>query len=337
MSEVKISILMPIYNGADSLVKCLDSIKAQTFKEYELIMVNDGSVDKTEEICLSYAEKDERFRYFYQENKGASTAINWGHGFAKGEYIARIDCDDYVAPEFLSKPYSIAKKYNVDIVNFSHFYVTNGQEYRRTSILPKNKVLEKKDFLELLSFPNIPNKSTLLWFATMNFVKKKLLDDYNIKRDVNLIFQDGVFNLLCYLNAKGIYAINDPLYYYVNNPLSVTQSYREHLFNDINNQFVRKRSILEEYRLTAIEYKRYLAGYYLEHSLFYLISNEKNADNGLTAEFLAQVWNSEMYQYAIKHYKGSNALSLRRRVVIYFFRKRWLKGLVQIYKILGRR
>lgn len=103
----QISIIVPVYNAESFLKRCIDSIMAQTFNDYELILINDGSTDRSEDICLQFAHKDSRIKYFRQPNQGVSMARNNGVEVSCGKYIAFIDADDYVLPEYLNELYSI--------------------------------------------------------------------------------------------------------------------------------------------------------------------------------------------------------------------------------------
>ena len=98
MSQTKLSIIVPIYNVAPYLISCIDSILCQTFKDYELILVDDGSTDGSEKICDLYSQKDNRIRVIHQRNKGLSGARNTGIEMAIGKYIAFVDSDDYIHP-----------------------------------------------------------------------------------------------------------------------------------------------------------------------------------------------------------------------------------------------
>lgn len=102
MPSSKISIIIPIYNAEKYLVRCLDSILAQTFTDYELLLIDDGSKDSSGKICDEYAEKYSRIRVFHKSNGGASSARNVGLDNACGEWIAFADADDYVSPNWLS-------------------------------------------------------------------------------------------------------------------------------------------------------------------------------------------------------------------------------------------
>lgn len=114
-----ISIIVPIYNREKWLRNCLDSISSQTFKEWECILVNDGSTDNSLKIAQEYAANDERFIVFSQENQGVSAARNLGLDHAQGKWLAFVDSDDEIAPDYLEILHKIGEDNNADLVNGS--------------------------------------------------------------------------------------------------------------------------------------------------------------------------------------------------------------------------
>lgn len=121
-SSPLLSVIVPIYNTAAYLSKCLDSIIGQTYSNLEIILVDDGSPDNSGEICDEYAQKDARIRVIHQPNKGLSGARNSGLDMATGEYIAFADSDDYMKPTMYEKLISAAVKENADMV-IDDFYM----------------------------------------------------------------------------------------------------------------------------------------------------------------------------------------------------------------------
>lgn len=99
--EPKISVIVPVYKAEKYLHKCVDSLLAQTFTDFEILLIDDGSPDKSGEICDEYAEKDSRIRVFHKENGGVSAARNLGLNNSGGNYVAFVDSDDWVAPDYL--------------------------------------------------------------------------------------------------------------------------------------------------------------------------------------------------------------------------------------------
>ena len=112
---VAISIVIPVYNVEKYLRECLDSLINQTFNDFEVICVNDGSKDSSLEILNEYAQKDIRFKVISQENGGSGSARNNGLSRAQGKYVQFLDGDDYFEPEMLEKLYNLAEKHQADI------------------------------------------------------------------------------------------------------------------------------------------------------------------------------------------------------------------------------
>lgn len=120
----KISVIMPVYNSKDFLINAIESVLKQSFSEFELILVDDGSTDGSEKICDQMALRDTRIRVIHQENAGLCNARNTGISEAKGEYLAFIDNDDEYAIDLLRDNYDLAIKYNADIVKFGREFIT---------------------------------------------------------------------------------------------------------------------------------------------------------------------------------------------------------------------
>ncbi len=116
MKEVKLSIIVPIYKVEDYIYKCVDSILAQTFTDFELILVDDGSPDNCPKICDEYALKDERVKVIHKENGGLSDARNAGIEIARGEYLAFVDSDDFLSLDMYEKLIALADSNSADVV-----------------------------------------------------------------------------------------------------------------------------------------------------------------------------------------------------------------------------
>lgn len=124
-----LSIIVPVYNVKDYVAKCLDSILAQTYKDFELLVIDDGSTDGSGKICDNYGEKDSRVRVIHQKNAGLGGARNTGIGLALGEYLLFVDSDDYIEPNTAEVLLNTAKLNSADMVLFSFRSVDeNGSE-----------------------------------------------------------------------------------------------------------------------------------------------------------------------------------------------------------------
>ena len=185
----KISIIVPVYNAEKYLPRCLDSILAQTFADFELLLIDDGSKDRSGTICDEYAQKDCRIRVFHKNNGGVSTARNLGIDKAKGEWVAFIDSDDYVSPTYLTnfvKHIACEKQ----IILTGYDIVGQGKPRKL-----ENKNLTGKDFVIHLIKSKVIFHSQP-WAKLFNL---KVINDNGIRfpLDVNL-GEDAIFNLKYY-------------------------------------------------------------------------------------------------------------------------------------------
>ena len=148
MNNPKISIIVPVYNGEDYLEKCVDSIVDQTEKNIEIILVDNGSEDRSPKICDAYAEKDNRIKVIHQPNNGVSFARNSGIEVAKGDFIGFVDADDWIDSEMFERLIALAEQNTADVVMCDATTVySNGKTQADTiAQLSKSTVLAKPDF-----------------------------------------------------------------------------------------------------------------------------------------------------------------------------------------------
>lgn len=144
-----VSIIVPIYNCEKYLSKTLDSIINQTYRNIEIILVNDGSSDDSEKICEKYIQKDDRIKYFYQENFGVSSARNKGLFYSNGEYISFIDSDDWIELDMIQSLVNVLEEYNLDVVNCGVEIVDKDGSVRQIFDDGKVNFYPKDDLLKL--------------------------------------------------------------------------------------------------------------------------------------------------------------------------------------------
>ena len=128
-TKPRLSVIVPVYKVEPYLQKCIDSILAQTFRDFELILVDDGSPDNCPAICDAAAEKDERIVVIHRENAGLSAARNAGLSAARGDYIGFVDSDDYIAPEMYQTLYDAMIKNDAQLAVCNYTYVDIGGGY----------------------------------------------------------------------------------------------------------------------------------------------------------------------------------------------------------------
>ena len=219
------SLIIPVYNCEKYIHECIDSIISQTFSNWELILVDDGSTDNSGDICQNYCESDNRIKYIKQENGGASKARNTGLDNAYGEFIIFIDSDDYYgSKDALCLVKKCIDDHNSDVVVFgcTDFNMITGVEFVSRSnynfdVISKEN---KNDTLHyLLSNKLIPGAPWLFAFS------REIVHNNNIKFKLGIQDEDYDFVLSVFYFSSSIYAIDEPFYMYRNGrPDSVTGS-----------------------------------------------------------------------------------------------------------------
>ena len=148
------SVIVPIYNIEKYIRKCVDSVLCQSFTDYELILVDDGSPDRCPEICDEYENKEERVRVIHKENGGLVSARQAGIKIAKGEYVLNLDADDALSPDALKYANKIIADTNADIVSFSYECVKNGKVANYITE-PLDEGVYNKEDIEKHIFPKL--------------------------------------------------------------------------------------------------------------------------------------------------------------------------------------
>lgn len=147
MNEVKISVIMPVYRVEDYVGRAIESMQKQTLQEFEFLIVDDGSPDRSGEICDAYAKKDARIRVFHRKNQGAPAARNAAMDLAKGKYLYFLDSDDWAEPEMLEEMYRLAEKYRAELV-VAGFYIDTyygENQFRSDDYVPEDAVYMTKE------------------------------------------------------------------------------------------------------------------------------------------------------------------------------------------------
>lgn len=214
----KVSVLVPIYNVAKYLPECLESLKQQTFKEIEFILLNDGSTDDSPKIIQNFAKGDSRFVVINKDNSGYGDSMNQGLAKAKGEYIGILESDDFAEPDMFEKLYKLAKKYDADVVRSNYFYHTEQGDTVHESIKnqPAAASLEKNH--------DILFEEPAIWSG---LYRRSFLMDNGIQflSTPGASYQDTSFNIKALSMANKIaYTKKAYLYYRTDNSSSSVKS-----------------------------------------------------------------------------------------------------------------
>ena len=229
---IDISILMPVYNAEKYLNETIDTIKNQSFSNWELIIVDDGSIDNSKEICTKLMNDDKRIKYIFQENLGVSHTRNVALENAQGKYIVFVDSDDLIHEDYLKILINSIEKNNSDIsvCNFIERKISNTGKVEDITreFYPKEvmEMSEMKDYI--MDFGN----SGLLNPLWNKIYKREIIENNNITFDEKVeTGEDFIFNLQYFRKVKKISFIKDSLYYYIRrNNNSITYKYIENMY-----------------------------------------------------------------------------------------------------------
>lgn len=223
---MKVSIIIPCYNIEPYLSKCIDSVLNQTFSDFELILINDGSTDRTLNVCQEYKNTDDRIKVYSQENKGVSYTRNRGIDLAQGDYIMFIDGDDYIKTDFVEQHLQFAKIGVWPVSGIT--IITNESTIDRSQSFLElldnfpSGVINKKNLIELIVFGSISSPCARL------YCKHDLIQQ-NIKFAVHLSYQEDLMFNIEYLQCiNEIQLMNYFGYYYVKNLESSSSKYHKY-------------------------------------------------------------------------------------------------------------
>lgn len=208
--EIKISIMIPVYNTSQYLKKCLDSIINQSLKEIEIICVNDGSTDNSLEILKEYEKKDSRIIVINKKNEGVNKARNAALKLAKGEYFLNIDSDDWIKQDYLKSMYNKAKKENLDILISDIIYFFPDKEYVEKDLkISDTKIITGKEYIKKFFQENF------LGYTWNKLIKNRIYLDNNLKYNEDIFLFDDV-ELILRLSyfCKRIGKLNEAFYCY---------------------------------------------------------------------------------------------------------------------------
>lgn len=216
-----ISVIVPVYRAEKYIESCVGSILAQTYRDFELILVEDGSPDRSGEICDMLAQSDNRIRVLHKENGGAATARNAGLNLARGEYIAFVDGDDLLHPQYLEYLLALLKKTGADTAMcYYDFFRKEGEFYREVLSGKEGYVLESGPEM-LMEFSKHCRKVSLISLC-MKLYKREIFDGFRIPE--GFTEEDSMALPHILERSKKIVRSKLPLYHWRITPGSVTRS-----------------------------------------------------------------------------------------------------------------
>lgn len=260
----KVTIVVPIYNTSKLLKRCIDSIKNQTLNDFEVIFVNDGSTDNSEEVCKALITSCHNFRILTKDNGGLSSARLYGFRNATSPYIVFVDSDDYLERDYLFELYSSIESSNADISMCG--YYTDNCTKKTQHLFPAdlNSIEGRSSMWNKYLLPQLNSMDGkgefIPSFMWLRMYRRDILleSDFISERDV--LLEDVAFSFSIRNRIQKVTIVNKPLYNYVVNEGSLTLSYRKNAWNKMKNLCSYLSKCLDEdnvdnsHRLNGIKY-----------------------------------------------------------------------------------
>ena len=254
-----VSVVVPVYNVEGYLQRCVDSILSQTYKNLEIILVDDGSPDNSGELCDKFAKSDSRIRVIHKENAGQGLARNDGMNLATGQYITFVDSDDWIGLDHIENLYTNMKKHQGDVVLGNHTRAcANGQRIEKKISLNK-KTYEDEEIINNIVIRLIgadlssPKDVMINSSVSMNLYSMELIRKHNIQfvSERFAVAEDFYFNVDYLYHCKRVVYCEDEFgYFYYENFQSTCEKYNPQRFQRTLNYFDLIRKRVEDYGLT---------------------------------------------------------------------------------------
>lgn len=226
MNNKMVSIVIPVYNLQNYLEECIQSLINQSWKDIEILLIDDGSTDNSSVLCDDLAKKDKRIRVLHKKNGGVSSARNAGISMAKGEYITFIDGDDWVSEKYIETLYHLITSYSADVVASGFFYTYETGVCKKVQLVTEVATISGMDALNQACDIQTP----WVGFACGKLVKTEVLLKYKISFDPQIsICEDSLFWYNVFNKVNTVVKSDKSLYYYRIRQASATRSANKNL------------------------------------------------------------------------------------------------------------
>ena len=296
---MKVSVIVPVYNVEAYLDKCLDSLVNQTLKEIEIIVVNDGTKDNSQNIIDEYVKKYKNVHSYIKENGGLSDARNYGITKATGEYIAFVDSDDYVSKDMYQKMYekAVSGKFDMVICDLNYVFEDSNEVKRAYSNIPEDTTDIKQAMINI--YP-----------AAWNKIFKKKLFNYKVRFKKGVWFEDVefIYRLLPYVKSIGV--VHEPFNQYLQREGSITKSADNRIYNYINNwngivDFYKEHNFYNKYyQELEYSYVRYLLATFIKQATIFPQEEYNIAVNKAITNVKEKFPKYRKNKYFYKSFKG---------------------------------
>lgn len=244
---MKISVVIPVYNAENYIRKCLDSVIYQTYTDWEVIAIDDGSKDSSYNILIEYANKDSRIKVVKQKNSGAGSARNKGILNATGKYIVFLDSDDYINESYFQEIYDIASQNHSDVIFVDVLQEKVNGELIKYERMSKYKGKSKDTIIRHQMTGKLP------WGGVRKAVKASIIKTNNIMYSDDIVGEEALFSFQVINNSEVIDFISNPHYHYINYPNSQSKKGDEDPWGGVCKnieKYLIDNDLLDKYKYT---------------------------------------------------------------------------------------
>ena len=241
MNNPLVTVVVPVYNVEKYLDRCIDSIVNQTYKNLEIILVDDGSPDNCPKMCDAWAEKDNRIKVIHKQNAGAGIARNSGIEASTGDYVLFVDSDDFIDLKTIEKCVSKIQLTQCDVVMFGRYTVFADGRTKETPVVTKEYYFSDNQIIDDI-LPGLFIHERGIGISSCNkLYNLKIIKDNKIqyKSEREFLSEDAIFHLELFGFVKSVTIIPENFYYYFQNEQSFSRTYRRDL-HTLNNNFLKQ-------------------------------------------------------------------------------------------------
>lgn len=264
MNEIKISVIMPVYRVEDYVGRAIESMQKQTLQEFEFLIVDDGSPDRSGEICDAYAREDKRIRVFHRENQGAPAARNAAMEVARGKYLYFLDSDDWAEPQMLEEMYELAEKHQAELV-VAGFYIDTyygEKEYRTDHFVPEDAVYTTKEEFRRNSY-RLFDKN-MLYTPWNKLYLRAYIEEHGL-RFPKTLWDDFPFNLSVIDQVGRVVVTSHQYYHFIRaRAESETAAYRPEMYEKREEEHGWLLELYRRWQVKTPETVEFIARRYIE-------------------------------------------------------------------------
>lgn len=322
-----VSVVVPVYNVEKYLERCVETIKNQTLKDIEIILVDDGSPDNCPALCEDIAKTDSRIKVIHKKNGGLSSARNAGLRVATGKYVGFVDSDDTIDLDMYKKMSDVAENENVDFVMSDYIRILEDNNKFLKTLDIKSGYYSSDDIRKII-FPMLIMKEELEYGPLLSvwhcMYRVDFLKNNGIEFDEEVRWsEDNIFSsFVGYLANSFYYMKGEGLYHYYNNPGTITTGYRKGSFNYYSTMNVHLREFFEN--KIDYDFERQLKLHIIFYACNSLRQVNKSGENfSGQVKLIKEILNSDQLRKGFKNFKISNSWSFKLKMQIFIMKMRW--------------